>query len=133
MVFWESQEVLPCSMDPELLKTIARNWLDAFNRHDIEKILELYDDQAEHYSPKLKLRSPETNGLIRGKDAMRAWWKDSFNRFPTLQYQVIQLTPFENRVFMEYVRKAKGDEDLRVGEMLAVRNSLIVSSRVYHS
>ena len=120
-------------MDPELLKTIARNWLDAFNRHDIEKILELYDDQAEHYSPKLKLQSPETNGLIRGKDAMRAWWKDSFNRFPTLQYQVIQLTPFENRVFMEYVRKAKGDEDLRVGEMLEVRNSLIVSSRVYHS
>ena len=120
-------------MNPEALNIIAHQWLDAFNRHDLESLLALYDDQAEHCSPKLKLRLPRTNGLIKGKDALRAWWEDSFDRSPSLQYEVIQLKPFDNRVFMEYIRHVTGEYDLRVGEMLEVRNGLIVFSRVYHS
>ncbi len=120
-------------MNPEVLNIIAHQWIDAFNRHDLEGLLTLYDDQAEHYSPKLKMHLPQTNGLIKGKDELRAWWKDSFDRLPSLHYEVIQLTPFENRIFMEYLRHVTGEDDLRVGEMLEVRNELIVFSRVYHS
>jgi len=115
------------------LISIATAWLDKFNRHDLEGLLLLYDDHAEHYSPKLKVRQPETKGLIRGKSALRSWWKDSFERLPSLQYEVVRLTPFENRVFMEYVRHVTGEEDLYVGEMLMTKDGLIVSSRVYHS
>ena len=64
---------------------------------------------------------------------MRSWWKDSFDRLPSLQYEIIQLTPFDNRVFMEYLRHVEGEDELRVGEMLIVENGLIVASRVYHS
>ena len=51
---------------------IAHAWFDAFNTHDIEMLLALYAEDAEHYSPKLKIRQPETNGLIKGKPALRA-------------------------------------------------------------
>ncbi len=119
-------------MNPAEPISLANQWLSAFNRRDLEAILSLYHDQAEHYSPKLKLRQPETHGLIKGKSALRAWWRDSFDRLPTLQYEVIQLTPHDNRVFMEYMRHVRGEEDLRVGEMLEVKNGLIVLSRVYH-
>ena len=112
---------------------IATAWLHAFNRHDLEGILALYHQDAEHYSPKLKIRYPETSGLIKGKAALRAWWKDSFQRLPSLQYEVIRLTPFDNRVFMEYTRHVEGEEDLVVGEMLEVKDGLIVKSRVFHS
>ena len=115
------------------LISIATAWLDKFNRHDLEGLLSLYDDNAEHYSPKLKARQPETNGLIHGKLAMRNWWRDSFERLPSLQYEVVRLTPFENRVFMEYLRHVTGEEDLYVGEMLITKDGLIVTSRVYHS
>lgn len=120
-------------MTPDQLTEIANHWLSAFNRHDLEDILSLYDEQAEHYSPKLKIRRPETQGLIKSKTALRAWWQESFDRLPTLRYEVIQLTPFDNRVFMEYIRHVEGEEDLRVGEMLEVQDGLIVASRVYHS
>ncbi len=115
------------------LNRIALDWFEAFNNHDLEKLLDLYDDNAEHYSPKLKIHSPETNGLIRGKSALRSWWEDSFKRLPSLQYDVIQLISHENKVFMEYIRKVDGEEDLRVGETLQVTDGLITSSRVYHS
>lgn len=114
------------------LNSIANKWFDAFNEHDLEKLLLLYDENAQHYSPKLKLRQPQTNGLIRGKDALRAWWQDAFDRLPGLNYELIRLTPYTNRVFMEYVRHVKGEEDLYVGEMLEIENGKIVASSVFH-
>lgn len=119
-------------MNNQLLIAIANRWFAAFNEHDLEKLLSLYDDQAEHYSPKLKVRQPETKGLIKGKEALRTWWKDAFNRLPSLHYEVIRLTPHEDRVFMEYIRHVDGEEDLYVGEMLEVRDSLIIASAVFH-
>ena len=120
-------------MTSEEINRIAIEWFDAFNHHDLEKLLSLYAENAEHYSPKLKLRLPETNGLIKGKGALRQWWKDSFDRLPSLRYHVIQLTPYDNRVFMEYTRQVEGEEDLRVGETLEIKDGLIMESRVYHS
>ena len=119
--------------DTVTLDQIAMKWFDAFNRHDLDQLLALYHENAEHYSPKLKVRQPQTNGLIKGKTALRNWWRDSFDRLPSLQYIVLQLTSSQNRVFMEYIRKVDGEEDLRVGEILDVKDGLIISSRVYHS
>ncbi|MFN8116360.1 MAG: nuclear transport factor 2 family protein [Bacteroidia bacterium] len=113
-------------------KQIAVKWFEAFNEHDLEKLLSLYDDNAQHYSPKLKIRKPETQGLIKGKVALREWWQDAFDRLPSLQYEVIKLTADEEQVFMEYIRHVEGEEDLSVGEVLQINNGLILFSRVYH-
>jgi len=113
-------------------KTIAGKWFDAFNRHALEDLLALYHDEAEHYSPKLKVRQPQTLGLIKGKPALRTWWQDAFTRLPSLQYQVVKLTADNAQVFMEYIRHVAGEEDLPVGEVLEVKNGRIVFSRVYH-
>jgi hypothetical protein len=114
------------------LNNIAHRWMSAFNAKELEELLSLYDEKAEHFSPKLKIRHPETNGLIKGKDALRSWWKDAFVRLPSLTYELVRLTPFDDRVFMEYVRRVEGEEDLFVGEMLEVDNGLIVASSVFH-
>ncbi len=111
---------------------IALRWFAAFNAHDLEALLALYADDARHYSPKLKVRQPETNGLISGKAPLRAWWRDAFDRLPSLRYEVVKLTVDDEQVFMEYIRHVEGEEDLRVGEVLEIRDGLIVASRVYH-
>lgn len=115
-------------------KEIAIQWFEAFNNHDLEKLLLLYDENAEHYSPKLKIHQPHTNGFIKGKNELRSWWKDAFNRLPQLHYEVLKLTSDEDdQVFMEYIRKTPNEEDLRVGEVLIIKNEKIIASRVYHS
>ncbi len=111
---------------------IATKWFQAFNDHNLEQLLALYHDEAEHYSPKLKVRQPETNGLVKGKAALRAWWQDSFNRLPTLSYRPTTFTVNEQRVFMEYVRSVENEVDMLVGEVLEIADGLIVASRVYH-
>lgn len=113
-------------------KSIANAWFEAFNTRNVEQLLQLYHENAEHYSPKLKIRKPETNGLIKGKAALRAWWQDAFNRLPTLRYEVLNLIADNHSVFMEYIRHVAGEEDLRVGEVLEIESGKIKASRVFH-
>lgn len=119
-------------MTPQQNKDIALNWFEAFNGHNLETLLDLYHDEARHYSPKLKQRRPETKGMIEGKAALRVWWADAFERLPGLHYEVKKLTADNERVFMEYRRRVPGEEDLDVGEVLEIKDGQIVSSRVYH-
>ncbi|HYG50824.1 MAG TPA: nuclear transport factor 2 family protein [Flavobacteriales bacterium] len=111
---------------------IAQRWFEAFNRHKPDELLSLYHDQAKHYSPKLKLKHPATDGLIAGKEALRNWWEEAFQNIPTLTYHPNFILCDGNRVFMEYIRKAVGDADMVVGELLVIENGLIVESKVYH-
>ena len=113
-------------------RAIAIAWFAAFNAHDLKALLALYHDNAQHFSPKLKVRRPETNGLIHGKEALRMWWRDAFDRLPTLRYEVVKLTADDDQVFMEYIRHVEGEGDLRVGEVLEILDGMIMASRVYH-
>ncbi len=119
-------------MNPETLQSIAYKWFDAFNSHNLEQLLSLYDEDAKHFSPKLKIRQPETNGFVEGKSALREWWQDAFERLPSLHYKVTSLTANSDRVFMEYVRNVDNEEDMLVAEVLEVKDGKIIFSRVYH-
>lgn len=114
------------------LQQIAIRWFEAFNEKNLEKLLALYDEDAQHYSPKLKIRHPETRGLIEGKESLRVWWQDAFEKLPTLHYKVTSLTANTDRVFMEYIRQLENEEDILVAEVLEIKEEKIIFSRVYH-
>ena len=111
-------------------KQITQHWIRAFNEQNLQNLLALYHNDAEHYSPKLKIRQPESNGFIKGKPAMKAWWADAFERLPSLQYVLINLIVDDKQVFMEYLRKVDGEAEMMVGEVLEIEEGLIVKSRV---
>ena len=119
-------------MTADKLQSIAFKWFEAFNNHNLDQLLSLYDDEAEHYSPKLKIRQPETEGLVIGKQALRQWWQDAFDRLPSLNYKVTSITANGDRVFMEYVRTVDGEDEMLVAEVLVVKDNKIIASRVYH-
>ena len=119
-------------MTPEKLQSIAFKWFETFNNKELEKLLTLYDDDAEHFSPKLKLLKPETDGLITGKQALREWWQEAFDRLPSLNYKVTSVTANGDRVFMEYIRTVDNEEEILIAEVLDIREDKIISSRVYH-
>jgi hypothetical protein len=120
-------------MKPKLNHKIALEWFEAFNQHDLEKLLKLYHDNARYFSPKLKIHKPETTGFIQGKEELRAWWKNAFKRLPNLVYEPTNFIADKSQIFMEYIRKVDGEEQMMVEEVLEIVNGLILSSRVYHS
>lgn len=114
------------------VRNITERWFAAFNAHDLEALLALYHEDARHFSPKLAERRPETRGWIRGKAALRDWWRDAFERLPSLRYEPTSMITEGNAVFMEYIRHVEGEALLRVGEVLELRDGRIAASRVYH-
>ncbi len=114
------------------LHAVARAWLAAFNTRDLDGLLALYADDAVHTSPKLKVQKPETNGEIRGKAALRTWWRDAMDRLPGLRYEPLHLTASGGRVFMEYERICPPDAPYTVAEVLVCEGGLIRSSHVFH-
>ncbi len=111
---------------------IAKEWLNAFNEQHLDKLLALYSEDAIHFSPKLKIRHPETKGLIKGKTALREWWQNAFERLPQLQYREQTITGNDERVFMEYIRIVPGEDTMNVAEVLDIQGGKIIASRVYH-
>jgi SnoaL-like domain len=111
---------------------ILQTWFAAFNSKNLDLLLSLYHDQAEHFSPKLKIRKPETKGLISGKAQLRDWWKGAFERLPELHYAPSYSIADDKAVFVEYIRTVPGEEEMTVGEVLFFENELIVKSKIFH-
>lgn len=118
---------------PDDNRNTALAWINAFNNHSLDDLLALYAEDAVHYSPKLKLRQPETAGKISGKEALRSWWADSFERLPSLQYQLVNLLSDDKQAVLEYLRSVPGEPDMMVAEFLEMNRGKIIRSRVYHS
>lgn len=118
---------------PDDNRNTALAWINAFNNHSLDDLLALYAEDAVHYSPKLKLRQPESGGWISGKEALRAWWADAFERLPSLQYQLVNLLSDDKQAVLEYLRSVPGEPDMMVAEFLEMNRGKIIRSRVYHS
>lgn len=116
-------------MTPDAL---GRAWLDAFNAHDVERLVSLYADDCTHTSPKIRTLHPETGGKLVGKAALRAWWSDALRRLPGLRYELVCLTANAERVVLEYLRHAPNEAPMPVAEAFDVVSGRIVASRVFH-
>ncbi len=111
---------------------IARAWLDAFNRGDVDALIALYAEDATHTSPKIRALHPDTGGRLVGAAAIAAWWRDALRRLPGLRYDATTIVADDQRVIIEYDRHAPGETPLPVAEAFDVRDGKVVASRVYH-
>jgi hypothetical protein len=119
-------------MSSSSLVAVAQAWLDAFNAHDVDALVALYDDDCTHTSPKIRALHPDTGGKLVGKPALARWWREANARLPSLRYQATAIVAGETTVIIEYVRHAPGEAPLPVAEAFDVRAGRIVASRVYH-
>jgi len=109
---------------------VGHAWVEAFNAHDVPRLVGLYAPTARHVSPKLRARGGE--GAIVGHAALTAWWTDAVQRLPSLRYELTSVTADGQRVFIEYVRHVDGESPMAVAEVFDVEDGKIVHSRVYH-
>ena len=105
---------------------LAERWMDAFNRHAVEDLLQLYAAEAVHVTPK-------SNGPLHGQAALRAWWTGALQRNPQLSYRLTHASSAGRRVWMHYVRTNPGEAAYSVAELLEVNDAgKICRSEVFH-
>jgi hypothetical protein len=113
-------------------KDVINEWLRAFNSGDADAMVALYADDAIHTSPKLRAAQPASDGRLVGKEAMRQWWLDAFERLPGIRYEVVNIVSDDHVVVIEYLRHRPGEATMQVAEVFEIQDSKIVRSHVYH-
>ena len=56
------------------IAALGREWIAAWNSHDLERVLALYTDDAEMTSDKIQALGFEASGTLRGKDRLGEYW-----------------------------------------------------------
>lgn len=70
-------------------KTFSQSWVDAWNAHDIEAVLEHFRDDVAFTSPVAARVLPETGGVVAGKDALRHYWTSALKSLPDLHFEIV--------------------------------------------
>lgn len=73
---------------PEAI-AFAGQWLKAWNTHDLDSLLEHFADDVIFTSPIAAQLIEGSDGVIRGKDALRAYWTEGLRRIPDLQFELV--------------------------------------------
>lgn len=60
-------------LDQNFADLFADDWVDAWNAHDLDRILSHYIDDFEMTSPVIIKVAGETSGRLRGKENIRAY------------------------------------------------------------
>lgn len=80
----------------------ARDWIDAWNSHDLERILAHYDDDFVMSSPRIAVVAGEPSGVLRGKVAIGAYWKKALAAAPGLRFELIETFVGADCVVLRY-------------------------------
>lgn len=76
-------------MEKGFAARFASEWIAAWNSHDLERILEHYEDDFEMVSPIIATLAGEPSGKLRGKTAVRAYWAKALRQLPDLRFELL--------------------------------------------
>ena len=72
---------------------MADNWLQAWNSRDIDQIMAHYADGIEFISPFIKALLSKHDCKIKGKPALKAYFLQGLAKYPSLNFQIINVLP----------------------------------------
>jgi ketosteroid isomerase-like protein len=73
-------------MTPEQARGFAEEWIDAWNRRDLDRILEHYSEDVLFSSPFAARLVPGGDGTVRSRAALREYFKAGLAAYPELRF-----------------------------------------------
>ena len=101
---------------------LRARWLQSWNAHDVEALLSHFDEKVTFTSPMAELILLNSDGVVRGKNALRDYWREGVRRMPDLHFDLIDFYVGVNVLVINY-RNHRG---ARVNEVLLFDGDLVV-------
>ncbi|MEV0408907.1 nuclear transport factor 2 family protein [Actinoallomurus sp. NPDC050550] len=110
-------------MEHNKAQRFAATWAEEWNSHDLDRILSHYADDIVFHSPVAARILPDSDGVIRGKEALRAYWREGLRLIPDLHFEVVGVYTGVDTIVINY----RNQDDHLVNEILTFSNGLIVA------
>jgi ketosteroid isomerase-like protein len=78
-------------IDMDVANKLAQDWIDAWNRHDIDAIMAHYTEDVEFWSPMIVKLLGNASGKIVGKPELRAYFTRGLELSTGLHFTLIEL------------------------------------------
>jgi hypothetical protein len=89
-------------IDRSFAEHFAAEWIDAWNRHDIDRILAHYTDDFEMSSPVIVKIAGEPSGRLKGKEAVGSYWRKALELLPDLHFDLLATLVGVNSITLYY-------------------------------
>jgi hypothetical protein len=86
---------------------LAHDWIEAWNRHDLDAILSHYADDVEFTSPFVVKLLGNPSGTIKGKKVLKSYFEKGLETYPDLKFELIQVLTGVDSLTI-YYRSVKG-------------------------
>ena len=86
-------------------KKLALEITEAWNSHDLERILAHYEDDVTLTSPYAAERYADKAGVVRGKAALRAYFALGLATYPQLHFELVDVLWGVSSVVLYYVNQ----------------------------
>jgi ketosteroid isomerase-like protein len=88
--------------------SFAKEWIEAWNAADLDRILRHYSDDFEMSSPLIKERMGVESSRLRGKDAIRPYWAQGLAARPPLRFELLDVLSGIDVVAIYYRSTTRG-------------------------
>ena len=78
-------------IDADKAQAFAREWVKAWNDHDLEAILSHYAEDVVFHSPRIRMVTGRDVDSVSGKAALRDYWGTALNRLRNLYFEIDQV------------------------------------------
>lgn len=121
-------------LDDTFVKEHIHRWTNAWNDHNIKKVLSLYSENILFSSPKVKSVYPNrTSATIRNKKDLEEYFCLGLKKFPMLHFMPIDYFLKNHKVIFEYSATPDNKIQWSVIEKFEFDNDrLIEKSNVYY-
>ena len=89
-------------IDKKFAEHFAREWIDSWNSHDLNRILSHYSDEFEMSSPLISQIAHEPSGTLKGKEAVGAYWAKALQLIPDLRFELLTTLIGVNSITLYY-------------------------------
>jgi ketosteroid isomerase-like protein len=86
----------------DFAKRFAASWIDAWNSHDLERILSHYTDDFVMASPRIAMVTSEASGILKGKAAIGPYWRIALELSPQLRFEHISTFVSADSIVIHY-------------------------------
>lgn len=93
---------------------IAADWIDAWNSHDLDRILAHYAAGVTVRSPRAREVVPESGGVVHGRAGVESYWRTALGAAPELRFRLEQAFTTVDGLAILY----RNERDRRVIEMM---------------
>ena len=80
----------------------AQQWVEEWNSHDLDRVLAHYASGVVFRSPVAARVVPESQGVVRGLDALRDYWSAALAQTPDLHFEVLDVCVGVNTLLIRF-------------------------------